>query len=217
MDKKTIKKFFLFINNSNISFEQIDSIGITNQRETTVIWNKNTGEPIYNAIVWQDNRTSSFCEDLKNKGYEKLFREKTGLVLDSYFSGTKINWILNNVADAKTMAENDLLLFGTIDSWLIWKLTNKKIHATDISNASRTLICNIHELKWDSELLNILEIPSSILPEIKESSSDFGSWNYKGIDIPICGVAGDQQAALFGQCCLRMAPQKIHTELDVLC
>ena len=196
-----LKTLLDLINNSNISVEQIDSIGITNQRETTVIWNKNTGEPIYNAIVWQDNRTSSFCEDLKNKGYEKLFKEKTGLVLDSYFSGTKINWILNNVADAKTMAENDLLLFGTIDSWLIWKLTNKKIHATDISNASRTLICNIHELKWDSELLNILEIPSSILPEIKESSSDFGSWNYKGIDIPICGVAGDQQAALFGQCC----------------
>ena len=189
------------IDNSKITVEQIDSIGITNQRETTVIWNKNTGEPIYNAIVWQDNRTSGFCQDLKTKGYEKLFRKKTGLVLDSYFSGTKINWILNNVADAKKMADNGLLLFGTVDSWLIWNLTNKKIHATDISNASRTLICNIHELKWDKELLNVLEIPQSILPEIKDCSDDFGSWNYKGKDIPICGVAGDQQAALFGQCC----------------
>mgnify|MGYP001032754412 CR=1 FL=1 len=189
------------IKNNNLNAKQIDSIGITNQRETTLIWNKNTGEPIYNAIVWQDNRTSVYCQDLKSKGHETLFRQKTGLVLDSYFSGTKINWILNNVTGAKEMANNGLLLFGTIDTWLIWNLTNKKIHATDISNASRTLICNIHELIWDSELLEILEIPAKILPEIKDCSADFGCWDFNGIDIPICGVAGDQQAALFGQCC----------------
>ncbi len=196
------------LKNNNISANQIDSIGITNQRETTVLWDKNTGKPVYNAIVWQDNRTKKYCQDLIEQGHEDCFKEKTGLVLDSYFSGTKINWILENVPKAKDLIKTDSLLFGTIDTWLIWNLTNRKNHFTDVSNASRTLICNIHNLKWDAQLLDILSIPNSILPEIKDSSSLFGHWEYENTSIPITGVAGDQQAALFGQCCFEKGNAK---------
>ena len=201
----TLKQLF---KNNNISANQIDSIGITNQRETTVLWDKNTGKPVYNAIVWQDNRTKKYCQDLIEQGHEDCFKEKTGLVLDSYFSGTKINWILENVPKAKDLIKTDSLLFGTIDTWLIWNLTNRKNHFTDVSNASRTLICNIHNLKWDAQLLDILSIPNSILPEIKDSSSLFGHWEYENTSIPITGVAGDQQAALFGQCCFEKGNAK---------
>ncbi len=194
--------------NNNLTAQDIDSIGITNQRETTVLWDKVTGIPVYNAIVWQDNRTAQFCETLRSKGCEEIINSKTGLVLDSYFSGTKINWILNHIPETKELIENDRLLFGTIDTWLIWNLTNGKQHATDVSNASRTLIYNIHELSWDKELLDILSIPNSILPEVKESSDDFGEWNFNGTNIPIRGVAGDQQAALFGQCCFNKGSAK---------
>ena len=189
------------INNHDIAPNQIKSIGITNQRETTVVWNKNTGEPLYNAIVWQDKRTASICEDLKNDGLDTYVRENTGLVIDSYFSGTKIKWILENVEGARELANNGDLLFGTVDTWLIWNLTNRKVHATDYSNASRTLIFNIKSLEWDQKMLDKLNIPKNMLPEVRNSGGDFGSLNYKGIEIPIGSVLGDQQAALFGQCC----------------
>jgi len=188
---------------NNLTNSQIDSIGITNQRETTVLWDKKTGKPVYNAIVWQDNRTINFCNALKADNKESLIRSKTGLVLDSYFSGSKINWLLNNIPELDELIENDRLLFGTIDTWLIWNLTKGATHATDVSNASRTLIFNINNLCWDDELLELFKIPKSILPEVKESSDNFGSWEWDGVEIPILGVAGDQQAALFGQCCFR--------------
>ena len=188
---------------NNISSGQIAAIGITNQRETTVVWNKKTGRPVGKAIVWQDRRTAGICDDLKSRGYEDVFRKSTGLVLDAYFSGTKLKWILDNVEGVRTAAETGELLFGTIDSWLIWKLTNGAVHATDYSNASRTLMYNIHELKWDEKLLEILGVPAVMLPEVRPSSGQFGltdaSW--LGAGIPIGGVAGDQQAALFGQAC----------------
>ena len=187
------------ISNHNIKPIEIDSIGITNQRETTVLWNKLTGIPIYNAIVWQDNRTSDFCEKLKKEGFSEKISQKTGLVIDSYFSSTKIKWIIDNSIEAKKTLKEGNLLFGTIDTWLIWNLT--KNHFTDVSNASRTQLFNINSLSWDEDLLKIFKIPANILPEVKESSDDFGEWNFNGIKIPICGVAGDQQAALFGQKC----------------
>jgi len=193
--------FDLLLRNNSIHPSEIDSIGITNQRETTVIWNKKTGKPIYNAIVWQDKRTSNYCSELKSEGHEEHFKKTCGLVIDSYFSGTKINWILNNVKGAKTLIEKGELLFGTIDTWLIWNLTKGKVHATDYSNASRTLLFDINNLKWNEKSLNILDVPISILPNIKNSSDDFGHYEYNGIKIPIRGVIGDQQAALFGQCC----------------
>lgn len=177
------------------------AIGITNQRETTVVWDKKTGEPIYNAIVWQDKRTAAFCEKLKSRGLENYVRENTGLVIDSYFSGTKINWILNNVEGAREKAANGELLFGTIDTWLIWNMTKGNSHVTDYSNASRTLLYNIKDLKWDQKLLKELEVPESMLPTVQASSSDFGKYTIAGTTIPIAGVAGDQQAALFGQAC----------------
>jgi glycerol kinase len=180
-------------------------IGITNQRETTVIWNKNTGKPIYNAIVWQCRRTSDICNQLKEKGYDKLFNQKTGLVIDAYFSGTKIKWIMDNVADAKELAKNGDLLFGTIDTWILWNLTGGRSHKTDYTNASRTMIFNIVEKKWDRELLQILDIPMNILPEVRDSSSFFGeTLNMPGIPdgIVIGGIAGDQQAAMVGQNCV---------------
>ncbi len=188
---------------NNLSNSQIDSIGITNQRETTVLWDKKTGKPVYNAIVWQDNRTINFCNALKADNKENLIRSKTGLVLDSYFSGSKINWLLNNIPNLDELIENDRLLFGTIDTWLIWNLTKGATHATDVSNASRTLIFNINNLCWDDELLELFKIPKSLLPEVKESSDNFGAWEWDGVEIPILGVAGDQQAALFGQCCFK--------------
>ena len=186
---------------SHVNPENITGIGIANQRETTVVWNKETGKPIYNAIVWQDKRTTSICNDLKQNGYEKLFKEKTGLVLDAYFSATKLNWILNNVEGAVELAADEKLLFGTIDTWLIWNLTQGEVHATDYSNASRTLLYNIHELCWDAHLLELLNVPQNMLPEVRDSSADYGHYMYNGIRIPIGGVAGDQQAALFGQHC----------------
>ena len=188
---------------NNLTNSQIDSIGITNQRETTVLWDKKTGKPVYNAIVWQDNRTINFCNALKADNKESLIRSKTGLVLDSYFSGSKINWLLNNIPELDELIENDRLLFGTIDTWLIWNLTKGATHATDVSNASRTLIFNINNLCWDDELLDLFKIPKSLLPEVKESSDNFGAWEWDGVEIPILGVAGDQQAALFGQCCFK--------------
>ena len=180
---------------------KILALGITNQRETTVLWDKKTGEPIYNAIVWQDRRTGKYCEKLKSDGNEEIITSKTGLLLDPYFSATKIKWILENVPGAQEKAENGEILFGTIDTWLIWNLTGGKVHATDVTNASRTLLFNIYELKWDKDLLEIFEIPASILPEVKDTIDDFGIAQIDGIEIPIKAAAGDQQAALFGQLC----------------
>ncbi len=187
----------------NILPTQIDSIGITNQRETTIIWDNETGEPIYNAIVWQSRQTSDICEDLKKKGYEQLIKNRTGLLIDPYFSGSKVKWILDNVKGAKEKAKANKLAFGTVDSWLIYKLTGKE-HKTDYSNASRTMLFNIHSLKWDEELLKILDIPMGILPEVCDSSGYFGETSprsFYGEKIKIYGVAGDQQASLFGQLC----------------
>jgi glycerol kinase len=183
---------------------EIAAIGITNQRETTVVWDKQTGKPVYNAIVWQDRRTAGICDDLKARGLESYVRENTGLVIDAYFSGTKVKWILDNVEGAREKAENGDLLFGTIDTWLIWNLTRGKKHVTDYSNASRTLLYNIKELKWDEKMLDELSIPTSVLPEVKASSEVYGVTDpelFGGVEIPIAGVAGDQQAALFGQAC----------------
>ena len=193
------------VSKSSINVEEIDSIGITNQRETTVVWNKKTGKPVYNAIVWQDRRTAFICDELEKKGFEKLFYEKTGLVLDAYFSGTKIKWILDSDKKVKEMALNGELLFGTIDTWLIWNLTKGKYHVTDYTNASRTLLLNIHTLEWDKELLDVLNVPKSILPKLVDSSQKIGSIDPSIIGssgIEICGIAGDQQAALFGQMCV---------------
>lgn len=192
--KEVVKK-------AGIAFAEIAAIGITNQRETTVVWDKISGKPVYNAIVWQDRRTAAFCEELKQRKLSDYVKENTGLVIDSYFSGTKLNWILNHVEAAQNHSN---LLFGTIDTWLIWKLTKGVVHATDVSNASRTMLYNIKQLKWDAKLLSELEIPESLLPEIKPSSGRFGcthkTW-FDDAEIPILGVAGDQQAALFGQAC----------------
>jgi len=181
----------------------IAAIGITNQRETTVVWNKITGKPVYHAIVWQCRRTAEYCDTLKASGFDKIIKEKTGLVVDAYFSGTKVRWILDNAAGAREAAERGELLFGTVDSWLIWNLTKGKIHATDYSNASRTLLLNIHTRDWDDEILQELDIPRSMLPEVKPSSHVYGGTHADmfGGEIKIAGVAGDQQAALFGQCC----------------
>ena len=183
----------------------IDSIGITNQRETTIVWNKETGKPIYNAIVWQDRRTSSICDQMKKNNLTNYIRNNTGLVIDAYFSGTKINWILDNVKGARKLAQQGKLLFGTVDSYLLWHLTKGVVHATDYSNASRTLIYNIKKKTWDKKLLEYLQIPESMLPEVKNSSGHFGLTDKRifGGEIPICGIAGDQQAALFGQACIK--------------
>lgn len=186
---------------STISLSDIISIGITNQRETTVIWDKETGKPLYNAIVWQDKRTSGICDQMKKDGLESYTRENTGLVIDSYFSATKIKWIIENVEGVKTKINENKVLFGTIDTWLIYNMTSFKNHVTDYTNASRTMIYNIKNLEWDDKLCEYLKIPKSILPEVINSSSDFGNFNYNGFEIPIHGVAGDQQAALFGQSC----------------
>ncbi len=196
---------------SGISHEDIISIGITNQRETTIIWDKETGKPIYNAIVWQCRRTTNICKELKEAGYEKYIRENTGLVLDPYFSGTKIKWLLDNVEGAREKAKEGKLLFGTVDTWLIWKLTNGKVHRTDYTNASRTMLFNIHKLEWDEKILEMFDIPKEILPQVKNSSDDYGYTNLSGhgdYDIPINGVAGDQQAALFGQQCFNKGEAK---------
>ena len=188
---------------AELSAEQIKGIGITNQRETVVVWDKATGKPIYHAIVWQDKRTAAYCEELKSQGLRKKVREKTGLVIDAYFSGTKVKWILDNVEGARARAEAGQLLMGTIDTWLIWNMTGGALHLTDVTNACRTLFFNIREQEWDAELLDILDIPSNMLPEVRDSSEVYGSAlaEFLGSPIPIAGIAGDQQAALFGQMC----------------
>lgn len=191
---------------------QIKAIGITNQRETTVVWEKETGRPVYNAIVWQCRRTADICEDLRERGYENLIFEKTGLILDAYFSATKIKWILDNVEGARERAERGELLFGTIDTWLVWNLTRGKVHITDYSNASRTMLFNIHTLQWDDEILEILNIPKSMLPEVKSSGEIYGTtdeYTFGGSQIPIASVIGDQQSALFGQACFEKGEAKI--------
>ncbi len=198
------------LNIARISPEQIAGIGITNQRETTVVWNKRTGMPVYNAIVWQCRRTAGYCDELREKNIDKTIKEKTGLMLDAYFSATKIKWILDNVEGARELAEKGDLLFGNIDTWLIWNMTKGKVHVTDYTNASRTMLFNIHELKWDEELLEIFDIPKSMLPEVKPSSCVYGETDeiLFGVSIPISGDAGDQQAALFGQTCFNAGMAK---------
>ncbi|WP_144555842.1 glycerol kinase GlpK [Bacillus sp. X1(2014)] len=189
---------------ANVKPEQVAGIGITNQRETAVVWDKETGQPVYHAIVWQSRQTVEICEELKANGYDQLFRDKTGLLIDAYFSGTKVKWILDHVEGAREKAERGELLFGTIDTWLIWKLSGGKAHVTDYSNASRTLMYNIHDLKWDEKLLEILSVPASMLPEVRPSSEVYAKTidsSFSGANVPIAGIAGDQQAALFGQAC----------------
>jgi glycerol kinase len=191
------------ISHQNLALTDIAAIGITNERETTAVWNNKTGLPIYNAIVWQDRRTADYCDTLKAQGKAEMIQEKTGLVIDAYFSGSKVKWILDHVTGARDLAANGDLCFGTIDSWLVWKLTNGKVHVTDATNASRTMLFNIHSLQWDMELLELLDIPVSILPTVKSSSEIYGYTNqlFSNHEIPIAGIAGDQQSALFGQMC----------------
>ncbi len=196
------------LNKIDAKAEDIAAIGITNQRETAIVWDKNTGKPVYNAIVWQCRRTSAYCDTLKEKGLTDIFREKTGLVIDAYFSGTKIKWILDNVQGAREKAEKGDLLFGTVDTWLIWKLTKGAVHVTDYSNASRTMLYNIKELKWDEDILKELGIPKCMLPEVKPSSCVYGTTDYFGAPVKIAGAAGDQQSALFGQTCFQSGEAK---------
>jgi len=191
-----------------VNASEIQAIGITNQRETTVVWDKHTGEPVYNAIVWQDKRTADICEHLKREGLTEHVRKTTGLVIDSYFSATKVKWILDNVSGARDKAENGDLLMGTIDTWLVWNMTNKQKHVTDYTNASRTMIYDIVDLKWDRRLLKELEIPEQMLPEVRPSAYHFGDYEIDGLTIPIAGIAGDQQAALFGQACFEKGMAK---------
>ncbi|NLC05095.1 MAG: glycerol kinase GlpK [Erysipelothrix sp.] len=193
---------------AGIKADEIDSIGITNQRETTVVWDKNTGVPVYNAIVWQCRRTADICDRLVAAGHKEYVRDVTGLEIDAYFSGTKIQWILDNVEGVRERAEKGELLFGTVDTWLIWKLTEGKVHVTDYTNASRTMAYNIKELKWDEKMLELLNIPASMLPEVKNSSEVYGHTKIHGVDVPIAGAAGDQQAALFGQTCFNPGEAK---------
>ena len=191
------------ISKAGLTVENIAAIGITNQRETTVVWERATGKPVYNAIVWQDRRTASFCDELKSKNLESVIKQKTGLVIDAYFSATKVKWILDNVEGARAKANNGELCFGTVDTWLLWNLTKGQIHATDVSNASRTMLCNINTLQWDGELEKIFDIPGSMLPQIRSSSEVYGHTQniLSAKNIPIAGIAGDQQSALFGQMC----------------
>jgi len=191
------------ITKARVESVNIASIGITNQRETTIVWNRKTGKPVHNAIVWQDRRTSDYCDQLKKEGHSRTILEKTGLIIDAYFSATKVRWILDNVQGARKLAEAGHLAFGTVDSWLIWNLTRGKLHVTDVSNASRTMLFNINSLKWDDELLKIFNIPASMLPEVRSSSEVYGNTvGQFSSSIPIAGIAGDQQAALFGQMCI---------------
>ena len=198
------------LKDANIRTQDIACIGITNQRETTVVWNRKTGQPIYNAIVWQDRRAEPVCSKLRQEGHDKLVQSKTGLVIDAYFSGTKLQWILDNVPKARDMAAKGELAFGTVDTWLIWNLTKGRVHATDVSNASRTMLLNVHTNQWDSELMSMLHIDSNLMPTVQASSSDFGviDSEWLGHPLPIGGVAGDQQSALFGQACWRAGQAK---------
>ena len=197
---KVLKEVF---NNNSITEKEVAAIGITNQRETTIIWDRSTGKPVFNAIVWQDRRTADYCEKLKSNGYIDTIKRKTGLVIDAYFSGTKIKWILDNVDGVRKRAEKGELAFGTVETWLVWNLTKGKLHITDVSNASRTMLFNINSLEWDKDLLEILDIPASLLPEVVDSSMIYGEVDPEIIsgNIPISGMAGDQQASLFGQLC----------------
>jgi glycerol kinase len=194
---------YKLIKDQSLDVGSIAAIGITNQRETTIVWDRTTGEPVYNAIVWQDKRTAPICEALKAKGLEPYVRQNTGLVIDSYFSGTKVKWILDNVPGARSKADKGDLAFGTVDSWLIYNMTGGKVHVTDYTNASRTLFYNIRELQWDKTLLDALDIPESMLPEVKPSAAHFADFRFENKTIPITGIAGDQQAALFGQACFK--------------
>ena len=194
--------------NSGISADQIAAIGITNQRETTLLWDRNSGEPVYNAIVWQDRRTADYCNSLKDQGQESMITSKTGLLLDPYFSATKVAWILDNVEGARARAEAGELAFGTMDTWLLWNLTEGRSHATDATNASRTMLYNIHQGSWDNELLSLFNIPSSVLPEVKDCAADFGHSSLLGAEIPILGIAGDQHAATLGQACFNTGMMK---------
>ncbi|AYN69541.1 glycerol kinase [Euzebyella marina] len=196
------------VDEEKVDPKDIAAIGITNQRETTMVWDKTTGEPVYNAIVWQDKRTADICEHLKNTGLTEHVKKTTGLVIDSYFSGTKVKWILDNVEGAKKKAENGDLLMGTVDTWLVWNMTGREKHVTDYTNASRTMIYDIVELKWDDKLLKALGIPKLMLPEVMPSAHHFGDYDLKGTKIPIAGIAGDQQAALFGQACFKKGTAK---------
>ena len=198
------------LKNANVGAQDIACIGITNQRETTVVWNRKTGQPIYNAIVWQDRRAEPVCAQLRADGHDKLVQSKTGLVIDAYFSGTKLQWILDNVPHARDMADKGELAFGTVDTWLIWNLTKGRVHATDVSNASRTMLLNVHTNQWDSELMSMLRIHHNLMPTVQASSSDFGviDAEWLGHPLPIGGVAGDQQSALFGQACWREGQAK---------
>jgi glycerol kinase len=195
---------------TGVDISLVKGIGITNQRETTVVWDRHTGKPVCNAIVWQCRRTAAMCDELKQKGYEPVVREKTGLVIDAYFSATKIRWILDHIPDGQKRAEQGDLLFGTVDSWLLWNLTGGAVHITDYSNASRTMLFNIHTLRWDKELLSFLNIPAAVLPTVMPSSYVYGETihNIFGIKVPVCGIAGDQQAALFGQACYEVSSAK---------
>ena len=199
--KTQLKVFEDLIKVNSINPKDIISVGITNQRETSVIWDKETGEPLYNAIVWQDRRTSYICDKMKSDGYESYVKEKTGLVIDSYFSATKLKWIIENVEGVKDKIKRNQVLAGTIDTWLIYNLTSFDSHVTDYTNASRTMLFDIVKLQWDKKILDYLDIPASILPSFQPSSSNFGHFKYNGVAIPINGVAGDQQSALFGQAC----------------
>ncbi len=194
--------------NAGISADQIAAIGITNQRETTLLWDRNSGEPVYNAIVWQDRRTADYCNSLKDQGQEPMITSKTGLLLDPYFSATKVAWILDNVEGARARAEAGELAFGTMDTWLLWNLTEGKSHATDATNASRTMLYNIHSGRWDNELLQLFDIPASLLPAVKDCAADFGSTELLGGEVPILGIAGDQQAATLGQACFKTGMMK---------
>ncbi|MCA0959003.1 glycerol kinase GlpK [Muricauda ruestringensis] len=198
------------VSKKGLKSTQLAAIGITNQRETVVVWDKNTGEPVYNAIVWQDKRTADYCDELKKEGKSDIIRKKTGLVIDSYFSGTKVKWILDNVEGARQKANNGNLIMGTIDTWLIWKMSDGALHITDVTNASRTMLFNINTMDWDNELLELMGIPESMLPNIKQSSEVYGntSPNIFATKIPIAGIAGDQQAALFGQMCTKQGMVK---------
>ena len=196
------------ITKSGIDVRDIAAIGITNQRETTIAWDKTTGRPIYNAIVWQCRRTAAICDELRERGLTDYIQKTTGLVLDAYFSGTKLKWILDNVSGAREKAEKGELLFGTVDTWLVWKLTGGKVHITDYTNASRTMLYDIHHLCWDEKMLHELDIPASVLPEVCDSSRVYGTCNIQGVEVPIAGIAGDQQAALFGQGCFASGDAK---------
>lgn len=192
------------ISKFGINGKAVAGIGITNQRETAVVWDRKTGNPVYNAIVWQDRRTSGYCDELKEEGHAEMIREKTGLVIDAYFSGTKVKWILDNVKGAREKAEKGELAFGTVDSWLVWKLTQGRTHITDVTNASRTMLFNINSMDWDTEMLELMDIPRSMLPEVKDSSEiyDYSNTTFFASKVPIAGIAGDQQAAMFGQMCV---------------